>query len=361
MRNERGVALLVVLTVVTLLTITITEFTYAVLVDQHRVRNSLNALQAALLARSGVNIAESFLAQDTEVAFDAYTEDWWLALEEFRVGLELGESARLAIRVEDEGGKINVNLTRPPRRETRERSDQPTRDAFLRDALRRIFEAHGIEVEIVDRVEEYWLREEGQDKRGRPIVVQDFGSLEDFAAAFGIPRRKLVVLRPLLTAHDRSVQRWMNINTAPPEVLAAVLNDASLVGEILSRQQEDEPFQNTGEIGRMFRDADLESSNIVASLFNTRSNVFRLHSSALVNIDPESESLSGIGQTLSVLVLRRADPRLRTPGDEEGVGWTFKPLDWQKEGGARLFRSLVDDDLDESGEEGERSESPFFG
>ena len=63
LRNERGIALFIVLVIVALLTIIVTEFTYSVQLDQHRVRNSIHALQAALLARSGVNLAEGFLSR----------------------------------------------------------------------------------------------------------------------------------------------------------------------------------------------------------------------------------------------------------------------------------------------------------
>ena len=44
LRNERGIALIIVLVIVALLTITVTEFTYSVQLDQHRVRNSIHAL-----------------------------------------------------------------------------------------------------------------------------------------------------------------------------------------------------------------------------------------------------------------------------------------------------------------------------
>ena len=51
--NERGLALVIVLAVVALLTILVTEFTFNTQLDQHRTRNAVHALQAQLLARSG--------------------------------------------------------------------------------------------------------------------------------------------------------------------------------------------------------------------------------------------------------------------------------------------------------------------
>ena len=59
----------------------------------------------------------------------------------------------------------------------------------------------------------------------------------------------------------------------------------------------------------------------------------------------------GIGQTLSVLVSRQQGARLPA-GQQPAVGpsgnplpnWTLRPLDWQKEGGARLFRSTSEEE-----------------
>jgi general secretion pathway protein K len=328
-RNERGIALIIVLVVVALLTITVTEFTYSVQLDQHRLRNSIHALQASLLARSGINLAEGFLMQDDEPRFDAFTEEWWLALDEFCGGLELDPGMYVRCRVRDESGKINVNGTRGTRRVTEDQ--RVTSDAVLRDALRRIFEAHEIDVEIVDRLAEYWAQDPPEPSDGRQLRVPDFGSLEDFAATFGIPTDRLLRLREILTA-QRGYTR-ININTAPAEVLAAVINEPGAVSDIVDRQMQEEPFTNVGEIAPLL--GDVENANVIRGLFTVNSRLFRLEASAITNANPTALRRGGIGQTLSVLVYRIPDLRRRQEGEP---GWTLRPLDWQKEGGARLFR-----------------------
>src|SRR5262249_47879464 len=114
-RDERGVALLIVLTIVALLTITVIEFTYNVQLDHHRTRNSLDAMQSKLLARSGINLVETFLAQDDNDQYDAKTEDWALALKQFCSGIQLEPTMRIKCDWEDESAKINVNVCRPPK------------------------------------------------------------------------------------------------------------------------------------------------------------------------------------------------------------------------------------------------------
>ena len=62
--NQRGIALIITLLIVALLTITVVEFFYSVEIDSRMARNALNGLQASLLARSGIAIGESFLLRD---------------------------------------------------------------------------------------------------------------------------------------------------------------------------------------------------------------------------------------------------------------------------------------------------------
>lgn len=342
--DEKGMALLIVLLVVTLLTITVMEFTYAVQLDQHRVRNSVHALQASLLARSGINLAEGFLMLDEEPNWDAYTEEWWLLLQQFCQEVPLDPTMRIRCRVTDESGKINVNLTRT---RTLRQGNQlaTTKDAFLRDALRRLFETFNLKVEIVDQLRDYWLEEPpapSNDDRLRPRRMPAFGSLEDFASRFQIPTKELSRLRKFLTAQPTGVLPAININTAPQEVLAAVINDAAAVDEVLARQQEEEPFINAGQIRQAL--GGIEDAGKIAGLFTIRSSLFQLQASALANVDPQTLT-GGIGQTLSVLVVRRRDPRRRRQ-DSDLPGWTSRPLDWQKEGGARLIQNPTAEDED---------------
>lgn len=377
MSNERGIALLIVLTVVTLLTIAVIEFTYSVQLGQHRARNSVNALQAQLLARSGVNVAESFLARDQDATFDAFTEEWWQEMGVFCQGLQLDLTTRLKCDAVDESGKININLTQPARnrpQEVNQDGELRTKDALLRDALRQIFEKYEIDVQIPDRLKEYWLQDAGTDESGRG--VEPFSSLEEFAAEFDIPTEKLRDLRKLLTAMPPSIMKTMNINinTAPPEVLYAIIVDADVVNQIVERQWDEERvFRNKAAIREVLVDMDPDVQGMISQVFDVRSSVYRLVASALTNTDPTGLTPGGIGQTISVLVQRRSrhlgSGRMRfgrwvgggaqgnDPGEQEII-WTFRLLDWQKEGGARLFRSAPGDEMSPSEEEEKRDTSP---
>jgi len=374
MNNERGIALLIVLTVVTLLTIAVIEFTYAVQLDQHRARNSINQLQAQLLARSGINIVESFLAQDQDPIFDAFTEEWWMNLGVFCEGLELSPSVRLRCDVEDESGKINLNLTRTLRQSAaaaQQGQQARTKDMFLRDALRQLFEAYEIDVQIPDRLEEYWSQETEPDAQGRIPGVEPLHSIEEFAAKFAVPTEKLPRLRRVLTAQPTSILGWININSAPAEVLYAVLaadgKDSEVVSEVMDRQRDEERvFRSKGAISEVLGDMEADKRAAMSQIFDVRSSLYRLQASALTNVDPTGLTPGGIGQTLSVLVQRRSGRQStgrsntnqpNASGGEQEITWTFRLLDWQREGGARLFRAGLDNQLNPSEDEQKRDTS----
>ena len=365
LRDERGAALVIVLTIVALLTITVVEFTYSVQLDQHRARNALNALQAQLMARSGVNIAEAFLAHDYEPKFDAFTEDWALQLQEFCQGVPLAPGVLLKCDVEDESGKINVNLTRPPKAAQQPNQDEKrTKDSILRDALEYLANQYDIKIEeLGDRVREYWEEVPATPAPGERTAtarVSDFQSIEDFANTFQIPKSKLERLRRVLTAQPAQRLPAINANTAPPDVLRAVIigyygDGDDVVQRILDRRTEEEAFQDKTQVAEALADLDDTGGrrSAIGQILGVQSNLFRLQASAITNADPTGETTAGIGQTLSVLVRRsQLGAAQRGTGDQQQqINWTFRRLDWQKEPGARLFREPAEDEPEETEDE----------
>lgn len=341
-RDERGIALLIVVAVIAMLTIVVTEFTYSVTLDQYRVRNSLHALQAELIVRSGINLAEGFLSLDEDASVDTYTDEWFFAMKNFCAKIPLPDGSVAKCDVKDESGKININNTRT-RAQSGALTGSPTKQDYLSDALRCIFQRQeGLEVEIVDDLRDYWRRDpptlpDGNQRRKMP----SFQSIEAFVAEFNIPTKQIPYLRKYLTAQPPRRLRGVNINIAEPEVLGAIINSqdpgtkcgrTQVIEDILDRQLDpDNPIKDVDVAGLL---SGIEGARTIASLFVTHSSLYRLEASAITNPNPDNPTSSGIGKTLSVLVFRECV--------EENGGtcerWTSRPLDWQKESGARLFR-----------------------
>ena len=341
--NERGIALIIVVTVIAMLTIVVFEFTYSVTLDQYRVRNSLYALQSELMVRSGVNLAEGFLGLDEDDSVDTPSDEWFWAMKSFCNAVPpLPDGSLVKCDIKDESGKINVNLSRPPRG-SEIIPGEASKETILLDAFSCIFQRRGeIDAQTSERIRDYWNSEPPALPDGsRPDRMPIFQSIEEFAAKFGIATRHISYLKRFLTAHPPGRLRGVNINFASAEVLAAILNNEDIgagcgmipeVEEILERRVDpDNPIKRADIRPLMSR---LNNAQILTSIFVANSSLYRLEASAISNPDPENPRSGGVGKTLSVVVFRRCDEQQGGKCER----WTTLPLDWQKEGGARLFR-----------------------
>src|SRR5437667_3297862 len=169
--NERGIALIVTLLVVALLTITVVEFTYSVEIDQHMARNALHSLQASLLARAGINLGEALLLHDNDPRVDAFTEEWCpgpsdssCLIDESNSQLVLPDNMRLRVQIIDESGKLNINMTRPRDRNewcrmwqaANTKNAVPSQAQLARDALAQLLAGQAGEAVTIDALEAQW-------------------------------------------------------------------------------------------------------------------------------------------------------------------------------------------------------------
>jgi type II secretory pathway component PulK len=373
--NDRGIALVVTLLIVALLTITVIEFTYSVQIDQRMARHALYGLQASLLARSGVHLGEALLLHDSDPTVDAYTEDWCPQTDVAPEGdrpacdidaaasqLVLPENARLRVQILDESSKVNLNMTRPQTvnqwRAARTNPNTPQLFQAWRTVLGTLIEGRGVDPSAADALADYWDRlyelsvgpepvGTAQADGATPVptggsgsVVLDFPSLDDASLIPGLGGNAIRRIRAVVTATDSRRQTQVNVNTASREVLAAIVGDGDIVEQIVS-QRENGPVQQRDLAGLLagINRQDPEK-RYVPSMLGVRSAYFLIRASAIVNANPMT-GRGGIRRTVSLLV--RRDPRPGVPANAPAgtPRWTLTRLDWQKESGAVLFRSEV--------------------
>lgn len=413
MRNQRGMAVVIVLLVVSLLTIITVEFAFSAQVFTHMARNSLSGLQASLLARSGVNLGEAFLAFDAEPRIDAFSEEWCPEPTQVSCLIDaslfpLPDNMRLRIEIFDESGKLNLNLTKPQNdQEMQLALEDPTRILGFqrwRFAFERLLEEEGLETEIAQRLYDYWdvrleqvlsgdaagggmddgaEEDDGTDDDGTGEDLGaggaggaaggtgttsttelfrsiDFTTLEDANVALGLRPQALRRLERVLTAAPTVSLRFINANTAPRGVLNAVIGDEGIVEEILNRRLE-VPLETSEIFSLMPQVAAGDPIPDPRRMMRASSSIYRIWASGIVNPNPIT-GRGGIGRSAAMLVRRvrvtnaQGGAGAAVDGSEGAVAWTFTRLDWQKEGGAWLF----DENRDTGAETPESEEDSRF-
>jgi general secretion pathway protein K len=289
--RERGIALLIVLLAITLLTIVVIEFTDYTQVETHLALSARNALQATYLARSGVNIAELVLIADSTYdtarsrTIDTLDDVWAGPHPPWPIG-----DGTVAFQVQDEARFLNLN-------------DMFSKDGVLRperyQVFQRLFATLAVNerilaaiVDWVDADHNPYLTPLGAEStfylaQTPPILIRD--------APFLTLRELLLVREVTPTIFDRLVKYVtvlppmdalkVNINTADPPVLAALSEGMRANPGVVKRLDEirrTEPFVNaTAELKGVPGLAEaLENSG--ASLV-TNSTYFRIEAIAQMN------------------------------------------------------------------------------
>lgn len=336
-RDERGVALLVCLLVMAILTIIVLEFNYEVQVDAALTGNSFLALEAEYAARSGVAFCKALLREDAgaDLALpgdrrtDSLDEEWVLGFEPMQVARSV-----VTARIFDEDGKINVNRVIS----TKKRKDDPKAISQLEG----LFVDLEIPVELTDTVLD-WVdfdsvtRHAGAEEDyyrslSVPYLCKNswLDSIEELALVKGFTREAVLGHRALtetalfaeeeiepgladcLTVFGSSDGR-VNINTATEPVIRAIFGqDAAIAGSIVSQRQR-APFENMTDLKQRVP-AVIRMKQIGQNLA-FRSNCFSIVSEAVVH---------GMLVTIETVVQRRVP---KDANDAQDV--TFTTLAWK--------------------------------
>ena len=244
MRNDRGVALLIVLLVTALLIALIFEFAYGTRVSLRGAVNFRDSQRAYYLARSGVNFAGMLMSENLKANLPQAN----LEQREWQPVPLVGESdAEIRVRWEDEGGKINISTVVKPY------------DAYKRLSI--LFDLLGISQDNLDRISA-WMIEE---KRNFRLITElhQFLSEEEYAKV-----KDFVTVSPIVL---------ININTASSEVLQSLGLSPGQAGMIVDRRNR-EPFTKQEDMSALLGP---EGARFVGML-NVTSDVFKVNSFATV-------------------------------------------------------------------------------
>ena len=217
LNNQDGMALLLVLVIVTLLSVLLIEFSFSTLVDLRATETFRDRTKAYYLARGGVEAARMILQQDKNV-YDHPSEFWGDELANIPAG-----DGDVSIEISDLSGRFNANYIADSRgnplgsyhrfvalcEEVLQLDYTMARD--LADSLVHWYNADMTKVTPDDAY--YGSQNPPYKRRGEKLAT-----LEELALVRGFTPDIIERLRPYLrvVGEDR-----INLNTAPAEVLYA--------------------------------------------------------------------------------------------------------------------------------------------
>lgn len=278
-RSERGVALLVTLMALALMTLLVMDFTTATALGYRSAAGQANEVRAEYLARSAINVGLSLLAADSQqdalasTPHDGLDEAWAQPYPPVQLG---GGTAEVSIV--DEARKIDINLLVNPR------TGQP--NPTYVGVVERLFANVGVSPDLVPAIID-WLDPDSIESPGGAEAPYYLGltppyeprngpmpTIGDLRMVKGVDDATFFILQQYLTT---APEPRVNINTAPPAVIASLLPqlsaDPSIVKEIVQARMV-QPFLMITDVGNLAGVGNLGVP--LMQLITTRSSYFTI-------------------------------------------------------------------------------------
>jgi len=275
-RSERGVALLLALLTMVLLTVVVIEFTFSTQVDYRRATMWASSRRAAEVASGGLMLASEVLRTDAQFGnTDSLADLWARELPPIDTGVGL-----LSVRIEDEQGKLNLNELA-----TGALSPSGRRFSLLLTKLQLDPNLASSLADWMDRnnepgagplaAESDWYSRLPHPYQARNGPLRSYAEM---ALVRGFTPEVLARLRRFVTVLPDGEQK-LNINTAPPEVLLVIdprLADEGLVKRLVEARSM-VPFARTSSI-RAIPGMEAFTEDELGRLFTVSTRWFRVRS-----------------------------------------------------------------------------------
>ena len=281
--NQEGFVLVTILLVIAILLPLVLAFTSRVQVNLLQADNFRNSVQAVRLARSGVEGAIGILRTD-DPTYDTLKDTWALDFPALGVG-----EGKVEVKIKDEDGKIPINQL--------VLSNGVDINQDVGQRLRKLISRLGGRPEVVDALidwidtndiitapegaEDAYYKEHGYKCKNGPI-----DSLDELSMVKGFDKELLVDKQLLQYVTAAQTDGKINVNTAPAEVLYAVLGTqtAALAQPLsdsdlddLVRHRDEHEFKNIQDVNAVVKISTTQAGNI-AGLIKVNSVFFTVSS-----------------------------------------------------------------------------------
>jgi general secretion pathway protein K len=285
--DERGIALLLTLLVLTILVALILEFDAEARREYRDAAAFRDNFKATVLARAAVQAARGTLQQDllkdklVGKFFDALTDVWALPIKDYAIG-----DGFLTAQIEDERGKLNLN-------DLAATGGDPSGKQKKVLRVKRLFELLQINPDLVDAIVDWIDPDENPEPAGAESSY--YQALRPSYRAANAPLQTLLELRlikgmtpeiiqklsRLVTVYPQGGESIVNINTADPLVLQALdpRITQSVAGDIVQAR----PFRNN-KVDDLDRIGSFEAiGKEIRALYDIKSDLFLARMTVRVN------------------------------------------------------------------------------
>jgi general secretion pathway protein K len=284
--DERGIALLLTLLVLTLLVALILEFDAEARREYRDAAAFRDNFKATVLARASVQAARGVLQQDllkdkqAGQLFDAPTDLWAFPITNYVIGDGL-----LNAKIEDERGKLNLNDLAV--------SGDPIIKKAKVGRVKRLFELVQINPDLVDAIVDWVDQDENPEPSGAESIY--YQTLRPSYRAANAPLQTLLELRlikgmtpeimaklvKLVTVYPPEGQSKVNLNTADPLVIQAL--DPGITQSVAADIIQSRPYKTIQELDRVSSFEDIGKVLRTQNLYDVQSNLFLARMTVTVN------------------------------------------------------------------------------
>ena len=281
-RNNKGIALVITLLVLTLLIVVILEFSQGMRVEARAAANFRDDIKAYYLARSGVTFAIAMLEDDnkTDQNYDSLNELWAQKIPPIPLG-----DGFVSVEITDEDSRINVNKMST--------GFGTVNGETMRLFMVRFLKQFELEEDIADSIAD-WT--DTDDSERIPVGAESnyYQSLEDPYEAKNKPFDSIQELRLIKGLENETYNKlqkflavnsdgWINMNTAGKEVIMSLSENLSgeIADEIIALRGEN-PFPTKQDFKNNISMSE-DVYNEISKFVDVKSNYFSIISRGEVN------------------------------------------------------------------------------
>ncbi len=273
LRNQEGIALVVTLLAVVLITTMVVEFSYGVYTGTNNLYNWRDSQRLSVMAKSGINVSARFLSDWLNGKTFSYPGSM-----DFPVENPFEDfSGAIIVRIEDESSKFNINSIVPENQIVDTNDDRSPYNMF-----RRLLAVLSLDEKIADRVAD-WIDRDSESRLPDSEIGSKnlpFDSVDELLLVNGISRKDYDTLLPYITVYGNRDAPEVNINGAEGPVLRSLSKDMTEEdAKRIIKYRESSPFLDTTDLFKVSGFAGPKGQPLMNKI-TTKGTVFSIKSVA---------------------------------------------------------------------------------